>query len=240
MTAKQPLRAPAVALKLETARGVLQDLNREVGQAALEAHENAPGAAKRLAGLRQQIADAEREVSELERAHTYAARADREASASGAVALRAEQFAIMKKHAEIRLKKAAILMEALATASKAFSEYAIETNAMVVALPTGTRMAFLGMGRNGYGGSWIGDLKSLIAAECFRLTVTDERGRGARLPFAQAPELTSNNPGALTPAIELMTEAQETALRDIEGQMNRLNDEQMAAAAAARIEGQAA
>jgi hypothetical protein len=240
MTTKQPLRAPAVALKLEAARNALQDLEQQTGQAALDAAENAPGGAKRLAGLRQQIADAEREVSELERAHVFAARADREASAAGAVALRAEQFAIMKKHAANRLNSAAIVMEALATASKAFSEYAIETNAMVVALPTGTRMAFMGMGRNGYGGSWIGDLKTLIAAEAFRLTVTDELGRGARLPFAQAPELTSDNPGALTPAIDVLTEAQETVLRDIEGQMRRLNDEQMEAAAALRIEGKAA
>jgi hypothetical protein len=233
-------RAPAVAAKLEAARMALQDLNRDVGQAALEAAENAPGGAKRLAGLRQQIAEAEREVVELTKARELAARLDRESSAAAAVAMRDEQFAVMKQHATSRLKKAAIVMEALATASKAYSEYALQTNAMVVALPTGTRMAFMGMGRNGYGGSWVGDLKALIAAEAFRLTVTDERGRGARLPFAQAPELTSNNPGALTPAIELMTEAQESVLRDIEGQLKRLNGEQMAAAAAAKIEGKAA
>ncbi len=65
----------------------------------------------------------------------------------------------------------------------------------------------------------------------FRLTVTNEHGRGARLPFAQQPELTSNDPGALTPAIDVVTEAQAAVLRDIEGQMERLNAEQMAAAA---------
>jgi hypothetical protein len=60
---------------------------------------------------------------------------------------------------------------------------------MVVALPTRTRIAFMAMGKNGYAGSWVGDGKPLIAAEAFRLIVTDDHG--ARLPFAAPPELSS-------------------------------------------------
>ncbi len=90
----------------------------------------------------------------------------------------------------------------------------------------------MAMGRNGFAGSWIGDLKALIAAEAWRLAIPDEHGRGARLPFAQAPELTNDDPGTMPPAIDMFTEAQESVLRDIEAQMQRLNAEAMTAAAA--------
>ncbi len=183
-TQSEKPRAPQVTLKLESARSVLQDLNRGVAEAALAAAENASGAQKRLGDLRAKIGNAERDVAELERALDLAQRLDRESLASAVVVMRQEQFGIMKKYATSRLKKAAIVMEALATAAKAYSEYAIETNAMVVALPTGTRMPFMGIGR--YGGSWVGDLKPLISAEAYRVTFTDENGKGARLPFAQA------------------------------------------------------
>src|SRR5947208_5745945 len=215
-------RAPAVAEKLEAAKSALQNLSAEVGQAALEAAENAPGAARRLADLRSRISAAERDVDELTRAHMLAEKLDRQSDATAAAAMRAEQFAIMKKCAATRLKAVATVMEAIGIAGAAFSEYAIATNDMVIALPTGSRMPFIAMGKNGYAGSWVGDLKSLIAGEAFRVTVTDENGRGARLPFAQQPELTSDDPGTITPAIDVFTEAQNFVLRDIEGQIEQL------------------
>ncbi len=223
-------RAPVYASKLEAARDSLHALESEVGPARLAAEEGAPNAAKGLADLRSKIAAAEREVDELEKAHALAAKLDRQSDATAAAAMRAEQFAVMKQHAAARLKALETVMAALATAAKAYSEYAIETNAMVVAVPTGTHMGFVALGRNGYGRSWLGDLKALIAAEAFRLTVADEHGRGARLPFAKQPELTSDDPGAITPAIDVFTEAQEAVLRDIEAQMQRLSAEAMTAA----------
>src|ERR1035437_9403312 len=91
-------RAPAVAAKLEAARGVLQALEGEVGQAALEAAENAPGAAKRLSELRSSIATAERDVGELSRAHETALRLDRQSVAAGAIKMRREQMVAFKGH----------------------------------------------------------------------------------------------------------------------------------------------
>jgi hypothetical protein len=229
-TAIIPPRAPAVALKLEAAREALTLHNKEVAQTVLDAAEGVAGATKQLAELRTKISSAEREVFELEQAHSLAMKLDRQSNAAGAAAMRAEQFTVMKKCAEARLKSVATIMEAVATAAKAYSEYVTITNQMVVALPTGTRMGFIAMGRNGYGGSWVGDLKSLIASEAWRLTAIDARGRGARLPFAEQPELTSTDHTKLPPAIDVMTEAQESMLRDVEAQMTRLNDEQMAQA----------
>lgn len=226
-------RAPAVASKLEAAREVLRELEQDVGQFALDAAEGVPGASKRLADLRTTIAGAQRDVAELEKALTVATRIDRQGDVAAVTAMRAEQFALFKKHGEARLKAMATVMDALATAAVAYSQYAIETNAMVVALPTGTRMSFMAMGRNGYAGSWVGDCKSLITGEAFRLTIADEHGRGARLPFATQPELSTDDHRTIVPAIDIITEAQESVLRDIEGQMNRLNAERMAQAAEA-------
>ena len=223
MTTKpRVLRAPAVALKLEAARQALQLHNNDVALAALDAAENAPGAAKRLADLREKISSAERDFAELEKAYALAASLDRQSDALGAASMREEQFAIMKQRAEVRLKAVAMIMDSIATAAAAYSTYAVATNEMVTALPTGARMPFIAIGRNGYGGSWVGDLKNLISAEAWRLVIVDEHGRGARLPFSQQPEL--------RPALELMTEAQETVMRDIEEQMTRLNEQQMALA----------
>jgi hypothetical protein len=230
-TATIPTRAPAIALKLEAAREALKLHNNEVAQTVLDAAENVPGAAKRLSDLRGRISTAEREVGELEQAHALAMKLDRQSDAAGAAAMRGEQFAIMKQRADVRLKAVATIMEAVATAAQAYSEYAVATNEMVTALPTGTRLNFVSLGRNGYGGNWLRDLKGLIGAEAYRLTTLDARGRGARLPFAEQPEISSTDHTKLPAAIDLMTEAQESILRDVEGQMARLNAESMARAA---------
>lgn len=229
-TATLPHRAPVVAQKLEAAREALKLHNESVAQTVLDASENSPGAQRRLTDLRAKISTAEREVFELEQAHILAKKLDRQSDAAGAAAMRAEQFAIMKERADVRLKSLATVMEVLGTASKAYHEYVVATNEMVVALPTGTRMGHVALGRNGYGGAWVGDLKGLIAAEAWRLIVVDERGRMARLPFAEAPEITTNDHTKLPPAIDVMTEAQANVLRDIEAQMARLNAEELARA----------
>lgn len=229
-TPKKP-RAPAIAEKLEAARAVLASFNGEVAQAVLDAAENAPGAPKKLFDVRAKISAAEREVIELEKAYALATRLDRQADAAGAAMMRAEQFEVMKKSADVRLTALASIMEAIETAARAYSEYSLATNDMVVALPTGTRLGFVALGKNGYAGSWVGDLKQLIAAEAYRLTVIDDQGRGARLPFAEQPELTSSDHTKLPAGLDLMREATESILRDVEAQMNRLNDEQMQRAA---------
>ncbi len=113
-------RSPGVAMKLEAAREVARKLEQDVGQFVLDAADGVAGAAKRLADLRTTIAAAQRDVGELEQAHFLALRLDRQANAAGAAEMRTEQFAIMKQRAEVRLKAAANIMEALATASKAY------------------------------------------------------------------------------------------------------------------------
>ena len=52
----------------------------------------------------------------------------------------------------------------------------------------------------------------------------------ARLPFAMQPEMNSIDHTKLPSGIEVLTQAQETVLRDIETQMHRLNSEAMAIA----------
>ncbi|MDB5616596.1 hypothetical protein [Tardiphaga sp.] len=230
MSAKPtPPRAPPIATKLEVAREVLRDLERDVGQFVLDATEGVPGAAKRLADLRTTISAAQRDVGELEQAHALAMKLDRQADAALAGAMRTEQFAIMKRHADARLKAVATIMEAIGTAAAAYGEYVRSTNDMAVALPTGTRMGFVALGRNGYGGPWAGDLKALIAAEAWRLMPTLPGGEKC-LPFAKAPDLANDDHTKLQAGLDVMIEAQTSVLRDIEIQMDRLNAESAALA----------
>ncbi len=224
-------RATAVAVKLAETEALISELESGVAPLALAESEGVSGAKRDLQALEARIEAAKRESHRQRQAHRHAVELDRRAEIAAASAMRQEQFAVMKKCAAVRLKAAKTIMDVLPTLSAAYFEYVIATNEMVVALPTQTRMPRVAMGKNGYGGSWVGDLRSLLAAEAFRLTVIDDRGRGARLPFALQPELTSDDPGAITPAIDVFTEAQESVLRDIEAQMQRLNAEAMTAAA---------
>jgi hypothetical protein len=159
---------------------------------------------------------------------------DRKTAAAAVAKMRVEQFAVFTAKADARLASLATVFDALKTAAAAYSKYAVETNEMVVALPSGTSMGIAAVGNNGWGGSWVGDLKTLIAGEAWRVARPDEHGRGARLPFARLPEFNAGGgANAMPPAIELMREAHDKILGEIEAQLQRLNSEQMTAPVAA-------
>jgi Skp family chaperone for outer membrane proteins len=221
-------RAPAVAVKLAEAEAQLLELEAAVAPLALAELEGVAGAKRDLQALEAKIEAAKRERHKLRSAHRHAVELDRKADIADAATLRQEQLRIFKVHAQSRLKSLQTVMDAIATAAPAFSTYAIETGKMVAALPTGTNIGIVGMGRNNWAGSWLGDCANLIAAEAYRLAVPDKTGRGARLPFAQAPDLSTGDVAKIVPAIDLMSEAQDHVMREIEGQMERLNREALA------------
>jgi hypothetical protein len=224
----QPPRAPLIRGKLEDAEQALLVLESEVGPLACDEAEGKPGAAAKLAGLNSKIAAAERTRHQLRNALRFALQDDLKMAAVGADKMRTDQFSIFRKKGEARLTTLATMFEALATAQTAYSQYAIQTNEMVVALPSGTSMGIVAVGYNGWGGSWVGNLKKLIAGEMFRVATPDKTGRGARLPFAEAPNLSSDDVTKMSPAIHLMREAHDKILGDIEGQMERLNRDALA------------
>ncbi len=203
-------RAPAVSAKLEAAQVTLQTLESEVGQAALEAAENAPGAAKRLAGLRSQIADAEREVTELTKAHTLALRLDRISSAQGTSAVRASQLVAAKAMAV------------------AYRKYGQATLKFLGVKPIGTAVPAMGMGENNIFGSAIGNLDLLISAELLRQSAegATEHERYV-LPLVKP---TSRDARLIPPAIEVFREAQAAMLASIEGQVQNLDAAELARA----------
>ncbi|EGP07535.1 hypothetical protein CSIRO_2774 [Bradyrhizobiaceae bacterium SG-6C] len=224
-------------MKLAAAEERLVALSREVGEAVLAVSENTPGAAKRLEVLRSDISVAEREVGELSQAVVLAERLDREADAKGAVALRDQQLAVMRNQAERRLKAMERVLRSIEAAAKAYAEYAVATGEMVVALPTGASLPTMAMGHLNYGGSWIGDCDKLLAGEAWRLLVVQDGQLAKRLPFARAPYPTVLAAEAveIEPALDVFAAAQTAALKDVEGQVVRLNSE-----ALARAEGAAA
>jgi hypothetical protein len=225
-------RAPLIREKLESADQTLAALESESGPLACDEAEGKTGAAAKMQALNSKISAARAERHKLRAALRFAVEEDRRAVAAGAARMREEQFSLFKKHADARLASLATMFAALKTAADAYSNYAVQTSEMVVALPIGTSMGTAAVGHNGWGGSWVGDLKKLIAGEVFRVAVSDKDGRGARLPFAQAPEFhASGGTDAIPPAIELMKQAHSKILSDIEAQMDRLNQEALAAIA---------
>ncbi len=231
-------RAPQVAVKLEAARSALQSLESEVGQAALEATEDQPGSDQRLAGLRQQITDAERSVAELKRAHQLAQLLDREALALGAIAMRAEQLAAFKKHVTAREKHFAVALSHAAELAKAFRQFLFESEGMVSVLPSGTAFPALAVGELGLGGNLLGGCDKLLLAEMFRLgAVPDANGRIGILPFAKPTIMTQRGqPDKIPPSLEVLQEAHDALIREIEAQVQRLDEKLRPAPAPAKTE----
>jgi hypothetical protein len=223
-------RAPAVAAKLDAARAVLQDLECDVGHAALEAAEGEPGAAKRLADLRSKISAAEREVSELTRAHELAARLDREGVAAGAIKMRGEQLAAFKGHMADRENAMATAIEHSGKMAIAFAESLMHSEKMISVLPSGTAMPTLSMGENGLSGNILGACDSLLLAEMYRVGAQHAQpGRGLPvLPFSR-PRIVQlrDEPGKIPPQIETLKEAHAVVLREIEGQVTKLDSQAM-------------
>jgi hypothetical protein len=235
MTTKpNTLRAPAVVPKLEAARAALQDLEAEVGKTALEAAEDVPGAAKRLADLRSKIVAAERDAAELARAHKTALQLDRESVAADAIAMRATQLAAFRKHVAAREKFMATALEHAAGMAKTFQQFQAESEAMVSVLPSGTAFPVMTMGENGLSGNLLGGCDRLLLAEMFRIGATpDKNGRRAVLPFAK-PQILQlrDEPDKIPPGLQVLQEAHDAMLREIEGQIARLDSEAMERATA--------
>jgi hypothetical protein len=227
---EQKPRAPAVLEKLEAAQAALRDLETEVGQTALEASENAPGAVKRLADLRSRIAGAEREVGELTRAHETALRLDRQSAAAGAIKMRREQLAAFKGHMADREKAMATAIEHAGKMATAFAEFLSHSEKMVSVLPSGTVFPTLAMGDNGLSGNILGACDRLLLAEMFRIGAQHAQpGRGLPvLPFSK-PQIVQqrDEPGKIPPQIDTLREAHAVVLREIEGQVTKLDSQAM-------------
>jgi hypothetical protein len=225
---EQAPRAPLIREKLEAAEQALAALESEIGPLACDEAEGKPGAAAKLAALNSKIEAAKRTRHQMRNALRFALQDDLKTAAAGAAKMRDEQFAVCQAAGARRLIAAQTIFNALAAAVPAMSEYAIQTNEMVTALPTGTNVGILSMGNNGWAGSWIGNLANLISAEAYRLAIPDKEGRGARLPFAKAPDIRSDDPAKIEPAMDLLRAAQAKAISEIQLQLEKLNREALA------------
>jgi hypothetical protein len=216
----------------------LQALEGDVGRSALEATEDKPGSAERLAGLRQQITDAERDVAELERALTFAARADNEALALGAIAMRAEQLSAFKTHVTAREKFFAVALTHAAELARAYRAFLLESEGMVSVLPSGTFFPTLGIGELGLGGNLLGGCDKLLLAEMFRLgAAPDATGRVGILPFAKPTIMTQRGqPDKIPPSLDVLQEGHDALIKEIEAQVRRLDEKLMRSASAVETE----
>lgn len=216
--------APAAAERLAAAEASLAQLETEIGPLALAASEGESSASKKLAALEERISIARREVQKLEAAHRHAILIDRRNDAAAAAKMRHEQLAIFEASAAARIAAMTEVLDLIGKAAKAYDRYVTETQKMVIAVPTGTHLPVMALG-DGSGGSWLGDGDVLIGREAYRMAGV------ARLPFARAPALSDgHNAGAISPGSGLLADAQQAALREIKGQISRIDQADMRSA----------
>jgi hypothetical protein len=226
-----PTRAAAARTRLEAVEAVLSELLDERDALALDALEAKPGADKALANHRAKIETAERVVSEMAGAVKLAERLDLEADAVGVATLRAEQLAAFERFGAERVKAMTEIIQCVAKSTKAFDRYVIATRAMVDAVPTGTRLPVMGFGGDGNSGNWLGDGEILIGREAYRLA---ELAGAPKLSFAKPPPLSHGTSAKkMQPAAEILEETQAAALRELTGQVARLNRADLEAAGVA-------
>ena len=228
----RPTRAPAIAAKLEAARGVLAAHNDEVAATVLDAAEGVAGAEKRLAELRSKISTAEREVFELEKAHALAAKLDRQTAATAATRMREDQLAEFKKAMVARERPMARALELFGEAAKEYGKYSEATLSALVAVPTGTTVPVMMIGPEGSYGPAFGPCERLLLAELYRLAPEREDGIGRFvMPFAKpSNEQTRGTPETIRPGIDELLAADRAILAEIERQIEKLNKQAMAAA----------
>jgi hypothetical protein len=224
-------RAPPVAAKLEAARSNLLTLEADVGQAVLDAEENAPNAAKRLAAPRSQITDAERTVAELTKAFALATRLDRQSDAAERTKMRSEQLVAFHKYGKGRLAAVEDIFKAAAAMAAAVQAYGVSTQLMVGVLPAGTSLPVMAMGRIGEFGGALGNLELLLVAEFYRLGAGVDPFNGQRffVPFAKQPTLGNTDHAKMQPGIDVFREAHAAIGAEIEGQLAKLNEADMSA-----------
>jgi hypothetical protein len=102
-------------------------------------------------------------------------------------------------------------------------------------LPSGTAFPTLAMGENGLSGNILGACDRLLLAEMFRIGAQHQQpGRGFPvLPFAR-PQIVQlrDEPGKIPPQIDTLREAHAVVLREIEGQVAKLDSAAMERATA--------
>lgn len=225
------LRAPAIRARLDAAELVLASHNHEVAQTALDVAENLAGAPKRLFDLRAKISTAEREVAELEKAHALAETIDRQSAVTAAANMRAEQLVEFKKQFAAREKAMALVLKAAADMAAAFGEYSEATLRAAVAVPTGTVAIAMSIGAEGHGGIAFGPADRLVLSELYRLAPERHDGIGRFvLPFAKPPnEMMRGLPTDIAPGLDELIAADAAIVANIEAQIKKLNDEDVAA-----------
>jgi hypothetical protein len=219
-------RAPAVIAKLDGELAKLAAMEAGVDELALAAAENQPGAIGRLTAQRAKIEEAERRVSEMRRAVALAQRIDRQADAAAATQMRAGQLVEFKRQFAAREKAMATVLKAAADMAAAYGEYSEATLLSVGAIPSGTFVPPMSIGRDGLYGAAFGPCDRLILGELFRLAPDRHDGTGRFvLPFAKPPsEMARGKPETIPAGIDEMRAADDAIIADISKQIENLDE----------------
>jgi hypothetical protein len=193
--------APAVAEKLAAAEQHRANLEGHIATAALDAALERQGAALRVTTLDKQLAAARDKCQQLAAALRLARQQDARALAAADANARQAQLAVMKEHAEARLKAMTEFGIAIKAAAEAYAQFLDCTDQMAVAMPTGVipQMIHWGMLETMIEGRLFpAEIDKIVSGEMFR----HAKGRGA-LPGARP--LTEGfrlRPDAIEPATE--------------------------------------
>jgi hypothetical protein len=217
--------APPVAEKLTAAEGALAELERLIPQAALDEAEGTSGAAARMAALNGKIAAAQAEVAKLQAALRLASEIDRRADVTARSKIRSSQLAAFQNHMRERDAAVIEICEAAKLMAAAYQRYGQSTLKMLGVKPAGTAIPVMGIGPNNLFGSAVGNLELLIGAELHRMAPRDAEGQRYVVPLVKP---TSKNPDEYEPAIEMFRAAQAAVLEAIKGQIEKIDNEDLA------------
>jgi hypothetical protein len=231
--------AAAVEPKLAEARTRLAYFEAQVGNAALAASLDEPGASKNLANLNGQLEAARRDVAQLEQAHLIALERDKRSAAAFDAFHRRIDLAKLEAIGKARLEAMTTLCGALATAGKSYVEFLQLTADMAAAWPTGlvrTVIAWRDLDTLLPDGvSFPAPIDKIVASEMYRLAGTDEQGRLRPLPGADPLiELLRLQPLKIEPATEAVARSNGFLIGTIRyklDEMERANAEPLAKSA---------
>ena len=124
------------------------------------------------------------------------------------------------------------VLKAAADMATHFAQYSEATLAAQIAVPVGTSIPVMMLGAQGeFGPAW-GPCGRLIAAEAYRLAPERSDGIGRFvLPWAQpSSEQTRGMPSSIRPGIDELVAADNAIVAEIEGQIQKLNNQAQRAA----------
>jgi hypothetical protein len=211
-TAAKSLSSSDIKSELSAAEAILAETEAAHGEAALAAMTGS-GAASALRDLETRLTDQRQRVATLRAAHQAAIRREEAAVAAQRASLRKSQYIALTRHVAARNAAAKAFATAIEEAAKQYR--ALHTHSLKARQACPIGLQFEG------GPTFEQDgLRTLIAAEMFRVSAQDGNKDGLKLPEAAPNHVNYQSaPSHIPPLVDTITKASERTVAHLKKQM---------------------